>query len=248
VRGIEFRGPATHSGDPRDDAPWTSSLSNGRVTWFTQDFATNPLANGLSFGTTFTFRFEASTPPAATSIELARFRPGAPDSWSVAARGPSGIGADAFCFGDGTGTACPCANASAIGAGEGCLNSLGTGGRLARGGIASIANDSFTLFGSGMPNSSALYFQGTSTSGGGAGTVFGDGLRCAAGTVVRLGTETNVGSESMHPGPGDPAISVAGAVIAGSTRVYQCWYRNAAAFCTVSTFNLTNGVATTWVP
>lgn len=80
VRGVEFRGPATHSGDPRDDAPWTSSLANGRVTWSTQDHTTNPLANGLSFGTTFTFRFEASSPPVATSIELARFRPGAPDS------------------------------------------------------------------------------------------------------------------------------------------------------------------------
>ena len=97
-----------------------------------------------------------------------------------------------------------------------------------------------------MPNSSALYFQGTSSSAGGAGTVFGDGLRCAAGTVVRLGTETNALGASMHPGPGDAAISIAGAVVAGSTRTYQCWYRNAAAFCTSSTFNLTNGVSVAW--
>jgi hypothetical protein len=26
------------------------------------------------------------------------------------------------------------------------------------------------------------------------------------------------------------------------------WYRNAASFCTVDTFNLSNGVSVTWVP
>jgi hypothetical protein len=35
-------------------------------------------------------------------------------------------------------------------------------------------------------------------------------------------------------------------VTAAGTRTYQCWYRNAAAFCTPSTFNLTNGVLITW--
>jgi hypothetical protein len=31
-------------------------------------------------------------------------------------------------------------------------------------------------------------------------------------------------------------------------RTYQCWYRNAAAFCQPATFNLTNGIQTTWQP
>jgi hypothetical protein len=31
-------------------------------------------------------------------------------------------------------------------------------------------------------------------------------------------------------------------------RSYQAWYRNAAAFCTPSTFNLTNGYSVTWAP
>jgi hypothetical protein len=30
--------------------------------------------------------------------------------------------------------------------------------------------------------------------------------------------------------------------------VYQVWYRNASAFCTPATFNLTNGLRVTWVP
>ncbi len=34
----------------------------------------------------------------------------------------------------------------------------------------------------------------------------------------------------------------------GGNRTYQTWYRNAAAFCTASTFNLTNGTAIAWTP
>jgi len=152
----------------------------------------------------------------------------------------------AFCFGDGSGTACPCGNASAPSAQAGCLNSLGTGGVLVATGNASIAADTLMLTASGMPNSSALYFQGTSASSAGTGTVFGDGLRCAAGSVIRLGTKVNAGGASQYPLAGDPSISVRGANAAGNVRTYQVWYRNAAAYCTVSTFNVTNGWQLTW--
>jgi hypothetical protein len=39
---------------------------------------------------------------------------------------------------------------------------------------------------------------------------------------------------------------VRGAVTSPGTRSYQVWYRNAAAFCTPSTFNLTNGTSIVW--
>lgn len=151
-----------------------------------------------------------------------------------------------FCFGDGSGTLCPCANESAVGAGEGCLNSLGVGGRLVGSGVARVSSDTLVLTGSGMPNSSALYFQGTSAQSASSGAVFGDGLRCAAGTVIRLGTKSNVGGGSQYPEVGDASVSVRGAVAAGSVRMYQVWYRNAAAYCSVSTFNLTNGYRVVW--
>ena len=153
-----------------------------------------------------------------------------------------------FCFGDGSGSACPCGNVSAAGASAGCLNSLGTAGTLRGSGAASIAGDSFRLDGLGMANSSALYFQGTTRAGAGLGTVFGDGLRCAAGSVIRLGTKTNVAGASSFPAAGDPSVSVRGAVRAGATRTYQGWYRNAAAFCAAETFNLTNGLSVVWTP
>ncbi len=153
-----------------------------------------------------------------------------------------------FCAGDGSGTPCPCGNASAAGANEGCLHSLGTGGKLTGSGSASIFFDTLLLSGTGMPNSSALYFQGTGQAGAGAGAQFGDGLRCASGTVVRLGTKANAGGASQYPAAGDLSVSARGMVLAPGTRTYQVWYRNAAAFCTADTFNLTNGWRTVWSP
>jgi hypothetical protein len=104
------------------------------------------------------------------------------------------------------------------------------------------------LTGTLMPNSSVLYFQGTAQTAAGAGSIFGDGLRCAGGTIIRLGSKTNVGGSSSYPTVGNVPISIKGANVAGNVREYQCWYRNAAVFCTPSTFNLTNGVETTWSP
>jgi hypothetical protein len=153
-----------------------------------------------------------------------------------------------FCFGDGSGTACPCGNTSPAGQGVGCLHSFGVGGRIAGAGTPSIANDTLILQGSQMPDSSALYFQGTTTLGGGNGVVFGVGLRCAGGSTVRLGTKTNSGGASQYPSGGNPSVHVKGSCVAGNTRTYQVWYRNAAAFCSPSTFNLTNGLSVVWFP
>ncbi len=151
-----------------------------------------------------------------------------------------------YCFGDGSGTACPCGNAGQ--AGNGCANSLfAAGARLSASGTPSLSADTLLLTGTNMPNSSALYFQGTSRSAGGAGTVFGDGLRCAGGSVTRLGTQTNNANQSSYPTGGDLSVSVRGAVASpGSVRTYQVWYRNAAAFCSADTFNLSNGLEVTW--
>ncbi len=150
-----------------------------------------------------------------------------------------------FCSGDGSGTACPCGNSGAMG--HGCASSVSSSGaRLVGWGRSSLTSDTFQLSGSDMPNSSALYFQGTTQQSAGAGSVFGDGLRCAGGSVTRLGPHLNSAGASQYPSPGEVAISVKGAVLSPGTRTYQVWYRNAAAFCTPSTFNVTNGAEVTW--
>jgi hypothetical protein len=155
----------------------------------------------------------------------------------------------AACFGDGSGAPCPCGNSGA--AGRGCANSVNAAGALlASSGIASVSADSLVLHGSGMPVSSALYFQGTTLAGAGLGTAFGDGLRCASGSVLRLATKTNFGGGSQYPGVGDASISVRGLVPpGGGTRTYQVWYRNSdPTFCTSAFFNLSNALVATWIP
>jgi hypothetical protein len=152
-----------------------------------------------------------------------------------------------FCAGDGGSTACPCGNTGALG--HGCASSVDpAGARLSAGGIASVANDTLRLAGTEMPDSFCLYFQGTLPQGGGSGTVFGDGVRCVGGTITRLGAELNASGASGVPSVGEPPLSVHGAVGPGDVRQYQCWYRNAASFCTPSPFNLTNGIQIVWSP
>src|SRR4029079_8294476 len=125
-------------------------------------------------------------------------------------------------------TACPCGNNSAPADQAGCLNSLNVGAKLRGQGVASISADSALLLGSQMPNSTVLYFQGTIQQTGGNGVSFGDGLRCAGGTVIRLAKSRNVAGASMYPAGAQAPIHVKGAVTAPGTRTYQGWYRNAA--------------------
>jgi hypothetical protein len=162
----------------------------------------------------------------------------------VAAPGEPGTG---YCFGDGSATACPCGNNGS--SGNGCASSVNAAGANVYGtGTASLSADDVVLQASGLPNASALFFQGTQRTNGGAGAVFGDGLRCASGTVRRLRTVQASGGQAHVPGASDPSLSSLGAITVPGTYDYQVWYRNAASFCTPSTFNLTNGYEIQWTP
>jgi hypothetical protein len=171
---------------------------------------------------------------------------------------PGGIGAlsigtyasstYAYCFGDGSGMLCPCANDN-IGAGTGCLNSRGSGGQLAVGGSASLSADRLALWASGMPDRTAVFFQGTTELAGGMGVWLGDGLQCVGGRLIRLGTKVNSAGASHYPARGDASVSVQGGMLAPGELDYQVWYRDVdPSFCTRSTFNLTNAIHVTWGP
>lgn len=153
-----------------------------------------------------------------------------------------------FCFGDGTGTACPCQPGAP---GRGCPNNANPQGALLGGaGLARVTYDNLRLWTTGAPpNASALYFQGNAPQA--LGTLFGDGLRCAAGSVRRLGIVQSVAGASSWPpaGSGLKVSTQGGVPAAGATRHYQAWYRDPApTFCTDSRFNLTNGASVTWLP
>lgn len=153
-----------------------------------------------------------------------------------------------FCFGDGSATACPCGNASAVGERAGCVNSSGAAGSLRGGGNPSLTDDSLRLVGAGTMTSPGLFFQGTGRANGGAGVVFGDGLRCTSGPFVRLGIKVAVQGASSFPGPNDGPISVRGFVTSPGTRHYQLRYRDSATFCGPEAFNYTNAVTIVWRP
>jgi hypothetical protein len=215
--------------------------TDGNLAWRANEVtAADVQALGLTLSTDTRVRFTANDGGAQSVVEAGV------DAFRVS-RLVCAPPISAYCFGDGSGASCPCGNNGA--AGQGCDNSLGHGATLVASGHAIVAADTFVLTGTGMPNSSALYFQGTAQAGGGTGVVFGDGLRCSAGTIIRLGTKANVGGASSYPAGADLPTSVRGLVPAsGGTRNYQVWYRNAAAYCTASTFNLTNGVSVSWAP
>jgi hypothetical protein len=146
-----------------------------------------------------------------------------------------------FCFG--TASSCPCGNGGGMSAG--CENSFSTGGgKLEGSGTPQISADTVVLNATQLPSgTTALFFQGATAL---SGIAFGDGLRCAGGTTIRLGTKVANGGACSYPGAGDPSVSVKGQITSLGTRYYQTWYRNAAAFCTASTFNLTNGLSILW--
>jgi hypothetical protein len=99
------------------------------------------------------------------------------------------------------------------------------------------------------PNSGAVICQGTTTH---APTPFGDGIRCVGGSMIRIAT---VQSSAWAPGywvaqyplAGQPTIAERGGVTwPGGYRAYFAVYRNAAQFCTPSTWNTTNAHGVVW--
>ncbi len=152
-----------------------------------------------------------------------------------------------LCAGDARATLCPCGNDAPANSGRGCVSSLALGASLVATGSAVLANDTFTLTASSIgPGAPMLFFQGMTS---GPGTLFGDGLRCATGTVVRLGTlPADARGSATYPTGGGPSVSSRGMVAGPGFRTYQAWYRNSAAFCTADTFNLTNALTAQWAP
>ena len=149
---------------------------------------------------------------------------------------------NAYCFGDGSGTTCPCGNPGA--AGEGCANGTGSGAILGVSGSVSIGAGDAVLEGSQLPNNQpVLFFQGDNAVNGGAGILFGDGLRCAGGNVIRLQVRTanasGLASTTVN-------VSSKGAVSMGDTKRYQAWYRDPAGSPCGNAFNLSNGNEITW--
>ncbi len=144
-----------------------------------------------------------------------------------------------YCFGAG----CPCANDDPRG---GCAHVAGRGARIAGLGSTSVAaNDLLLNISAGRPLGTGLFFYGPNN----IQATFGNGQRCVGGATYRLfplvqvdagGAVARQVDLSSPPQPG-------GQIQSGSTWYFQLWYRDPNPSC-VSSFNMSNGLALTFVP
>lgn len=150
---------------------------------------------------------------------------------------------------------CPCAPPFFVpepqsAAGHGCANSRFAGGaELAAFGLAVIGpppgGAQLKLAVTNVPDVLTIFMQGD-TFAPDAG-LFGDGVRCIGGNLIRFGDQIASGGRARYPGSGQPAISVLSGATHGSTRWYQAIYRNASStWCSPATFNATNGIEIFW--
>jgi hypothetical protein len=157
--------------------------------------------------------------------------------------------------GTGGTAACPCSNPPS-GPGRGCNNSSATGGASITGaGNASVGASTLVFTTADeKPTALTILLQGTTVNTG--GIVFGQGIRCAAGVLKRLYQHNAVGGSITAPSGGDLDIPTRSAnlgdpILAGQSRWYLAYYRDATVLggCSAfSTFNDTNTADVLWGP
>ncbi|MBK7642835.1 MAG: hypothetical protein IPJ19_07260 [Planctomycetes bacterium] len=175
------------------------------------------------------------------------------DPRGIARVGTPGLGATPFCFGDGSQSVpCPCSNNGLCG--RGCQNSATTGGaRLSL--LGTLVPDTAVLTSTGeLPSSLSIVLQGNAALA--IPVSFGDGVRCAGGTLKRLYVKHAVAGVVSAPGTGDLPLSAQSAALGdtippGSMRWYQVYYRDPSpSFCSGQpggdTWNVSNGLQIRW--
>ena len=75
--------------------------------------------------------------------------------------------------------------------------------------------------------------------------LFGDGFRCAGGSIRRLGVTTSSVAGDASWGPG---LRTQGGWGPGDVRRFQAWFRDPVGSPCGTAFNLSNGVEVTFLP
>ncbi len=135
-------------------------------------------------------------------------------------------------------------------ANAGCMNSTGAGALLSATGTTSVGADNLVLTTTSLPPFQFnLYFMGPNP----VNVLFGDGIRCVGGNIVRFNPPTNSGAGGTSSlGPGIVAFSIANFtpvhwITSGQTWRFQNWYRDPFGPCGTG-FNLSNAIAVTFTP
>jgi hypothetical protein len=152
-----------------------------------------------------------------------------------------------FCFPGEGAVPCACGNPPA-GPGLGCGNSASSAGSALVATGDPLADTVVLQAGSLPPSATCLFTQASATSGG---VVFGDGVRCVSGTILRMYTKAASGGVATAPQPGDPSIraraAALGDVIApGARRYYQVYYRDPQSYGCAATFNMSPALQVDW--
>ncbi len=152
---------------------------------------------------------------------------------------------------------CPCSNPPS-GPGQGCDNSVATGGAsLSALGGAYLSSDSLVFTTSGeRSTATSVLLQGTSLISGGA--IYGQGVRCLGGTLERLFVKSAFAGSIRAPdfSAGDETVSARSAakgdvIGAGQSRWYLVFYRDPVVLggCPPSSrFNATQTARIDWRP
>ena len=130
----------------------------------------------------------------------------------------------------------------------GAPNSAGPGARMSFAGTTSVAINDFTLEVDGSPPAKSGYFYyGTSA----AMVPFGDGFRCAGGTIGRLRPATQANGAGHNQRHVDftvpPASTGATKILPGQTKYFSYWYRDPGGPGGTGS-NLADGLSVTFAP
>lgn len=155
-----------------------------------------------------------------------------------------GVGwATGSCYGDGSANTCPCGNMA--GSEGGCMNSTGAGSTLTVNGNNSAAADGLELLATQLPpGRPAAAFVGDQLVSAGQGAPFGDGLRCAGGSLQFLGVRI---SNQQGVALWTSGMRAQGGWNAADTRYFQIWYRDTNSPCSTGA-NTTNAMEVTFTP
>jgi len=80
ISNIEFFAPVHHAPETNADNysnnPWVVTQGDGQLTWSTDSFDTDPLANAVRWGTLYNFRFDADSPPQSQLATIGLYKTG----------------------------------------------------------------------------------------------------------------------------------------------------------------------------
>ena len=122
-------------------------------------------------------------------------------------------------------------------------NSVGGGALIASGGSTSIdANDLSLQVSGAIPGQPGLFYYGPNA----IQVPFGDGFRCVGGGVLRLAVQQASPAGAYSLAVDQNALPPGGAIEAGDTWRFQCWYRDPASGG--AGFNFSNGLEVFFCP